>query len=117
MSWWSRFQEVLDYNPLLGHNQKAPALWNEDPSYLREVKTLIAELQKLNSLLEAERSHRRETKKAAINFAKHFDTFFGRYTGTLGTGAAFLTLGVVVNLLQHVGLDPMPVWSTIGFRH
>jgi hypothetical protein len=111
------FQEVLDYDPLRGHNQKAPPLWNEDPTYLREVKTLIAELQRLNSLLEAERSRRREAKKATINFAKHFDRFFGRYAGTLGTGAAFLTLGVVVNLLQHAGLDPMPVWSTIRFPH
>lgn len=51
------FQEVEDYHPL--KNEPRPALWKDDKDYLDDIKALVAELRRLNALLE-----RREPPKA-----------------------------------------------------
>jgi hypothetical protein len=106
-------QEALDYDPVRGHNQQPPALWNDNPSYLKDVNSLVLELRRLNSLLEAKRPRKKEANRAVIDLAGHFNRFLRSYAVTLGTGAGVLTLGVIANLLHHAGLDPTAVWSAI----
>jgi hypothetical protein len=106
-------EEVLDYDPARS-NQRPPALWSDDdPSYLKDVKALVVELQHLNSLLEAKRPRKREAARAVIDLARHFDKFLHAYASWLGKGAAVLTVGVIAGLLQHAGLDPTAACSAI----
>jgi hypothetical protein len=106
-------QEVLDYDPVRGHNQPPPPLWNEDRSYLGDVGSLVRELRRLNSLLEAKRPRKKEASRAVIDLAGHFNHFLHSYTGTLGKGMAGLTVLAMANLLLHAGVDPTSVWSAI----
>lgn len=107
-------QEALDYDPLRGHNQRPPALWSDDPAYLRDVDTLVVELRRLNSLLEAKRPSKKEANRAVIDLARHFDKFLHAYASWFGKGAAALTLFVIAGLLQHAGLDPTAVCAAIN---
>jgi hypothetical protein len=109
-------QEALDYDPLRGHNRQPPALWIDNPSYLIDVNSLVIELRRLNSLLEAKRP-RKEAKRAVIDLSGHFNRFLRSYATTLGTGAGVLTLGVIASLLGHAGLDPTAVWSAVKLPH
>jgi hypothetical protein len=106
-------QETLDYDPVRAHNQRPPALWNDDPSYLNDVNSLVIELRRLNSLLEAKRPLKKEANRAVIDLAGHFNRFLRSYAVTLGTGAGVLTLGVIADLLRHAGVDPTAVWSEV----
>jgi hypothetical protein len=105
-----------------GHNQTQPILWNDDPSYLKDVGSLVLELRRLNALLEARRSRKAETKKAFVSLAKHLDTFLQSYSKTLGKGAAYLTLAAIVGMLSQAGLDlgggmVMKMWSALKPPH
>jgi hypothetical protein len=106
-------EEALDYDPVRGHNQQPPALWSADPSYLKDVKALVAELQRLNSLLEAKRPRQKEAKRAVIDLTQHLDTFLKNYAAWFGRGAAALTVSSIAGLLHYAGLDPTAVWSII----
>jgi hypothetical protein len=106
-------EEALDYDPVRGHNQTPPVLWSGDPSYRKEVKALVVELRRLNSLLEAKRPRKKEAERAVVDLARHFDKFLQAYASWFGKGAALLTLTVFANLLQHAGLDPTAVCSPI----
>jgi hypothetical protein len=108
-------QEALDYDPVPDHNQRPPVLWSSDPSYLKDVKALVVELRRLNSLLEAQRPRKKEAERAVIDLARHFDKFLRAYASWFGKGTALLTVAVIANLLQHAGLDPTAVCSAI--RH
>jgi hypothetical protein len=108
-------QEALDYDPVRGHNQSRPVLWSDDPSYLNDVKALVVELRRLNSLMEAKRPRKKEAERAVIDLARHFDKFLHAYASWFGKGTALLTVAVIANLLQHAGLDPTAVCSAI--RH
>lgn len=110
-------QEALDYDPVGGHNQRPPALWNEDLTYLSELGSLVLELRRLNSLLEMKRRRKAKTDQAVINLARHLDQFLHSYASWFGKGAAVLTIGVIAGLLQHAGLDPTPVWSAVKLLH
>jgi hypothetical protein len=110
-------QEALDYDPVRGHNQQPPALWIDNPSYLTDVNSLVIELRRLNSLLEAKRPRKKEAKRAVIDLAGHLNRFLRSYATTLGTGAGVLTLGVIADLLRHAGLDPTALWSVVKLPH
>jgi hypothetical protein len=110
-------EEALDYDPVRGHNQQPPALWSNDPSYLKDVKALVAELQRLNSLLEAKRPRQKEAKRAVIDLTQHLDTFLKNYAAWFGRGAAALTVSSIAGLLHYAGLDPTAVWSIIKAPH
>jgi hypothetical protein len=118
----SAFEEVLDYDPVRQHNQRPPALWSGDPSYQKDVHDLVTELRRLNSLLEARRSRKTEARKAAISLARHLDSFWRSYSKTLGKGAAYLTLAVIVGLLSQAGVGlgegmVMKMWSALKPPH
>jgi hypothetical protein len=106
-------QEALDYEPVRGHNQRPPVLWNDDPSYLKDVEALVVELRHLNSLLEAKRPRKKEAERAVIDLTRHLDTFLKNYAAWFGRGAAALTVGSIASLLHYAGLDPTAVWSII----
>ena len=110
-------QEALDYDPVRGHNQSPPVLWSDDPSYLNDVKALVVELRRLNSLMEAKRPRKKEAERAVIDLARHFDKFLHAYASWFGKGTALLTVAVIANLLQHAGLDPTAVCSAIRLPH
>jgi hypothetical protein len=110
-------EETLEYNPRRAHNQPPPALWNDDPEYLRDVGSLVIELRRLNSLLDAKRLRKKEADRVVIHLAQHFDQFLRSYVSWFGRGAAVLTIGVMAGLLQHAGLDPTAVCATIRLPH
>jgi Arc/MetJ-type ribon-helix-helix transcriptional regulator len=95
-------QEALDYDTLRQHNRPPPDLRLDDNEYLNELRKLVAELQKLNVLLEAMKPARAKT--AATKVGKHFDKFFESYASALGKGAAGLTIGAVAVLLAKAGV-------------
>src|ERR1043166_6263692 len=97
-------QQVLNYDPIRQHNQPPPDLWIEGDEYLDQVRSLILELQRLNSLLEATRPPKQETRRQVVHLAKHFDKVLGTYSSAMGKVAAGLTGGVVLALLSQTGI-------------
>ena len=95
-------QDALDYDSLRQHNYPPPDLRINDSQYLDELRKLIAELQRLNTLLEEIKPT--AAKTAATKVGKHFDKFFESYASALGKGAAGLTIGVVAILLAKAGV-------------
>lgn len=112
----SALEEAVDYDPKRHHNAPPPALRLEDEGYLDEIRSLIAELKRLNENLEkaakAEEktkpkrtpAPRRAAEKSAIDVSKHVNTFLNKYSSALGTGAAALTIGTAGALLYQLGV-------------
>jgi hypothetical protein len=96
-------EEALDYDPLRQHNQPPPDLRLDDPNYLIEIRSLVAELRRLNELLEKKKSGP-SVSRSTGRLAKHFDKFFGSYASALGKGAAGLTIGAAAALLYQAGV-------------
>src|SRR5262249_32610978 len=88
-------EEVVDYDPMRHHNRPPPELRIDDQDYLLEIRNLIAELRTLNSLLEATRRPPKKASDVVIKLTRHFDTFLGTYSKSLGRGAGWLTIGVI----------------------
>lgn len=110
-------QEALDYDAFRQHNRVPPALRLDESEYLSELRALVAELQKLNSLLEEAKVVSATT--TATKLGKHFDKFFESYAGALGKGAAGLTIGVVAMLLAKAGVaQPLidAVWDHLSAK-
>src|SRR5215471_1727303 len=114
-------QEVVDYDPERHHNRPPPELrLDGDPDYLAEIRNLIAELRRLNSLLERKRVSRKEEKAAIGILAKCADKFsvsMSRSLGlglgkTLGVGVAGLVVASLAGLLAQTGIG-QDVISTI----
>jgi hypothetical protein len=97
------FQEVLDYDPVRNHNRPVPPLRLEDPEYLNFVRELVAELRRLNSILEKGKG-RLPAKGTVAALSKHFDKFLSSYAGALGKVAAGLTGSAIVALLYQIGV-------------
>jgi hypothetical protein len=109
-------EEALDYDPKRLHNAPPPALRLDDEGYLKEIRTLIGELKRLNENLEraaiaetkpkAKRTSapRKAAEKSAIQVSTHVNTFLNKYASALGTGAAVLTIGTAGALLQQLGV-------------
>jgi metal-responsive CopG/Arc/MetJ family transcriptional regulator len=98
-------QEALDYDATRHHNQAPPSLRLDDSAYLEEIRRLVAELQRLNDLLEKSRPNVRETERAVSGLSKHFNTFLESYAKTLGVGAAGLTIAAMAALLYQAGVS------------
>jgi hypothetical protein len=105
------FEEVLAYDPGRQHNQPKPALWIDSPEYLQTVRELLHELRQLNELLQAPLPPKRAASRKAGIIQRGAETFVIKYAATLGVGAATLTLGAVVVLLNSLGL---PIDAAIG---
>ncbi len=113
-------EEALDYDPKRHHNQPPPALRIDNPNYLAELQSLVAELRRLNDNLEGSkqsptkrtRAPKKEIAKSAIDLRKHLNTFLSKYAATVGTGAGVLTVGALATLLYQLGM-PEEVFSQI----
>jgi hypothetical protein len=97
-------QEALDYDPIRNHNQPPPPLRLDDAKYLREIRTLIAELRRLNELLAKPSTSVKRRVGKASKIGEHFNEFFKSYAGALGKGAAGLTIGAAAALLLQTGV-------------
>jgi hypothetical protein len=108
-------QEAIDYDALRQHNHPPPDLRLDDREYLEELRRLVAELKKLNALLEATKPT--AAKTAATKVGKHFDKFFDSYASALGKGVAGLTVAAVAVLLAKAGVgQPLidAIWGHLG---
>lgn len=99
-------QEALDYKIERHHNLPPPALRLDDQNYLIEVRNLVAELRRLNSLLETPTKLSAKAARQKVGgIGKHFDKFLGSYANALGKGAAGLTIMAAVGLLYQAGVS------------
>ena len=98
-------QEALDQDPVRHHNNPPSGLRIEEADYLAEVRSLVTELKRLNSILEASVSPSIDIAEKTVNrLAHHFDSFFGAYAKSLGHGTAALTIAVAIALLSKAGV-------------
>jgi len=109
-------EEAVDYDPKRHHNAPPPALRLDDEDYLKEVRTLIAELKRLNENLEIAAkadtkpkpkrtpAPRKAVEKSSVQVSKHVNTFLNKYASALGTGAPVLTIGTAGALLHQLGV-------------
>jgi hypothetical protein len=98
-------QEALDYDPVRHHNQPIPALWIEDHNYLQVIRALIAELKRLNELLQASRTRKGEPKRTIIDLRKHINVFLANYVPLFAKGTACVTVAAMAGLLRHFGVE------------
>jgi len=107
-------EQAVDYQPRPKSNDPAPELYRilalEKPTNLREVKALLAELRRLNALLEKailKSTKVKSTQKPVVEVRKHLNTLLGSFAKTVGTGAGWLVLGVAATILHNTGyFDP-----------
>jgi hypothetical protein len=98
-------QELVDYDAARHHNAPPPTLRLEGIAPKDQITELIAELRRLNGLLEAASAKdAAEAQRTATKFARHFDKFLDGYFDYMGKGAAALTISVAVALLYRAGV-------------
>jgi hypothetical protein len=112
-------QDALDYDPQRD-NHPPPTLRIEGVDYLKELRSLVIELRRLNDNLEEAKSASpkrfskptKTVEKSAIDLRKHLNTFLNKYASTLGTGAGIVTVGALAALLYQLGI-PETVFAQI----
>jgi hypothetical protein len=96
-------EQAVGYDEHKHHNRPPPELYVEfglsKPEALTDLKELIAQLKRLNDLLEAATP---DTAKLT-GIRHHLDRFAESYMKTLGKGAGYLTMGAIVTLIYHLG--------------
>jgi hypothetical protein len=114
-------EEALQYDPAKQYNHSPPELWIDDAEYLQEIRKLVEELRRLNTLLEAATAKSRETKRVAINIRQHTNNFLDKFSGALGKstgyGAGFLLTGLLASILSQLGLPLESVVQLLGRAH
>jgi len=98
-------QEVVDYDQARHHNRPPPELRLDDPEYLKDLSELVAELRRLNALLEQRQPKGKQAVDSIGHIAKYTDRFMNNYAKTLGNGTAWLTVAALLALLQASGVD------------
>ena len=103
-------QDALDYDPNRHHNQSPPDLRvSDDERFLEELRSLVAELKKLNALLEAKRRPISATQQEIGSLGRHFDKFLTNYASAFGKAAGkgswYLLVAGVGGLLYHAGIS------------
>jgi hypothetical protein len=97
-------QETLNYDPARHHNQPPPDLWTDDAAYLQEIKNLVAELKRLNDILERPVPNTRQAKRSTVQLAKHFNTYLHHVAVGTGRGTAALLIATMAGLLYQTGI-------------
>ena len=105
------FSEAAEYDPLLRHhNQPPPELWVNNSAYLVDLRSLLAELRRLNDNLEklveakAKQAPPQTAKEVGI-VAMASRKFVEAYAGELGKRAGSLTALGLAGLLGYVGAE------------
>jgi hypothetical protein len=109
-------EEVDQFDPLRLGNRPPPALWLDRADYLRDVKSLLAELRQLGELLQDGQTKGTAAKKTIGLVASATTKFIDGYADALGKGVAALTIGAAGALLFHVGLGAdvlAPLWDRL----
>ena len=106
----SAFEEADAYDPALHHNRPVPALYTDDAEYRKLVRQLLAELRKLNELVQRKKSIRGPTPL----LDKLLTKFLTSYASTLGKGAAALTTATLAALLYRTGIGQDVLGSIWG---
>jgi hypothetical protein len=101
----SALQEALDYDPKRHHNLPAPALHIDDAPYLSDIRALIAELRRLNELLQKSRPQKGEPKHTIIEVRTHINLFLKNYVPLFAKGTACLTVAAMAGLLHAAGVE------------
>lgn len=102
-------QDALDYDPNRQHNRSAPELRvSDDESFLKELRKIVAELRRLNDLLESKKRNVSATRKQVISLGQHFNKFLTNNSGAFGKAAGkdswYLLVGGIGGLLYHGGV-------------
>jgi hypothetical protein len=102
-------QDALDYNPNRHHNRPPPDLRvSDDENFLEELRSLIAELKRLNDLLEIKKKSVPATRKEVNSLGQHFDRFLSNYAAAFGKaagkGTGYLLVAGISSLLYHAGI-------------
>jgi hypothetical protein len=97
-------QEALDYNPRRT-NQPPPALWLNDPDYLKAIRDLVTELKRLNDLLAVQKPARKEAKTSMNLIKVLVDKGLAPFLTTMGIGGAMLLLAAIQAMLHQAGLE------------
>jgi hypothetical protein len=109
------FEELEGFDPRRRHNGTPPALWVDDEDYLRDVKSLLSELRRLNDFLSRPADNAKAEQAASL-VVRATTKFVESYAGALGKGAAALTIGAAGALLYHVGVGKEviePIWRQL----
>jgi hypothetical protein len=114
-------EDALRYLPGAFRNAPVPELWHqlnlEDRAAYDLFSELVAELKKLNAILA---SHSRATNKRKVvgELQKVGLKVLKTYGNTVAVGAGFLTVGLLLTLLQHLGagevVENAMRWKKIG---
>lgn len=100
----SVLDEVVAYDKAKQHNQAPPDLWRDDDRYLSEVQEIVAKLREIKHQLTKPSASPPEVDQAIIDFRTHINTFLENYSATLGKGAGYGTVLLIVGLLSFAGL-------------
>jgi hypothetical protein len=103
----SAVEEVLAYDQRRHHNQAPPPLWIDNPDYLKELRELVAQLKRLNNILEKGKVEIVDANTAVFNVGKRADIFFNNYSESFakaaGKGTWYLLVGSTAALLYSAG--------------
>jgi len=98
--------EADAFDPLRPTNRPPPALWLDNPDYLKEARTLLAELREFREVLrdgDKPGTGRTAGKRGVVLLASATVKFIDGYADALGKGAAALTIGAAGALLFQIG--------------
>lgn len=103
-------QEALDHDSNRHHNRSPPDLRiSDDERFLDELRALIAELKRLNDLLEIKKKSVPAARKEVSALGRHFDRFLNSYANAFGKatgkGSGYLLIAGIGGLLYHAGVD------------
>jgi hypothetical protein len=107
-------EDTLRYEPDRHHNLPTPELWHDGATYIQEVKELVAELKRLNDILESDRPNPRQAKRSTVQLGKHFNTFLHHFALGAGKGTAALLVASMASLLYQAGVGKGLVESIWG---
>ena len=109
-------EEADQFDPLRLGNQPPPALWLDQPDFLRDAKSLLAELRQLRELLQEGQTKGTVAKRTIGLVASATTKFIEGYADALGKGAAALTIDAAGALLFNIGLGTdvlAPLWDRL----
>jgi hypothetical protein len=96
---------------------------SDDGRFLEELRSLVAELRRLNDLLEVKKKSVRATQKEVGALGRHFDKFLSSYANAFakaaGKGTGYLLIAGIGGLLYHAGMDKDlidSIWKHLPLR-
>ncbi len=99
------FQDVEAYDPVRHHNAGPRTLWSDAPDFPADIKLLLAELRRLNDLLEAGEEPSASTgRKIGKTLTAGASVVYKAACGTVGVGLGLVILGSFAEILSQLGM-------------